>query len=158
MHFPVNDLPPEWVTSFERRLDQAKVSHANRQAYPKRVKFYVCFCQKFGCPATAPTALGAFLTKLAEKKHSIVDRHQTAIAVRLFLRYEPQERNLYLQLSTPNARPAPADLGPSLEFWRQGGLSALTVFPSAIASRRLAISSAGPWRWNSPPNAPLTFP
>jgi hypothetical protein len=90
------ELPPEWVTGFDRRLDKAKVPPPLRQAYHKWVKFYPYFCQKFGYPATAPTALGPFLTKLADKNHSIDDRHHAATAVRLLLRYDPQDPNLYL--------------------------------------------------------------
>ena len=104
---PMKEFPAEWVTIFKRRLDKANVPQPNRQVYHKWVKFYVYFCQKFGYPATAATALGPFLTKLAEKKHSIEDRHQAAIAVRLLLKYDPQEQNLYLQLSEPSPPPPP---------------------------------------------------
>jgi hypothetical protein len=77
---PMKELPTEWVTSFERRLDQAKIPHPLRKAYHRWVKFYLYFCQKFAYPATAPTALGPFLTKLADKSHSIADRHHAAVA------------------------------------------------------------------------------
>jgi len=92
----------------------ANVPPRSRHAYHKWVKFYIYFCQEFGFPATAPTALGPFLAKLAEKKHSIDDRHEAASAVRLFLRYEIQERNLYLQLSAPTPSPAPGGPDSSL--------------------------------------------
>jgi hypothetical protein len=64
-------LPSELQTSFDRRLDRARVPQQFRPDYHKWVRFYLYFCQKFGYPATAPTALGPFLTKLADKNHSI---------------------------------------------------------------------------------------
>jgi len=88
----MEELPAEWVSIFERRLATAKVPHADHPAYHNWVKFYLKFCQKFGYPATAPTALGPFLTKLADKNYSIHDRHHAAIAVRLFLRYDSPAR------------------------------------------------------------------
>jgi hypothetical protein len=97
----VQHLPAELVASFERRLDQARVPQPQRPDYHKWVGFYLYFCQKLGYPPTAPTALGPFLTKLADKNHSIDDRHHAATAVRLLLRYDPQDPNLYLQLSAP---------------------------------------------------------
>ena len=97
----MKELPPEWVTSFERRLDHARVPPAYRPAYHKLIGCYLCFCQKFGYPATAPTALGPFLTRLAEKQYSIEQRRHAAAAVRLLVRYDPQDSNLYLQLSAP---------------------------------------------------------
>src|SRR6516165_4472588 len=103
----MNELPAEWISIFDRRLVKANVPQPHRQAFHKWAKFYLYFCQKFGYPATAPTALGPFLTKLAEKKYSIDDRHQAASAVRILLRYDPQEQNLYLQLSAPASPPAP---------------------------------------------------
>jgi hypothetical protein len=105
----VKELPPEWVTSFELRLDQAKVPQSHRPAYHRLVKWYLYFCQQFGYPATAPTALGPFLTKLAQTKHSIEERRHAATAVRLLLRYDPQDPNLHLQLSAPCPPPPPAD-------------------------------------------------
>ena len=108
----MEELPAEWVSVFERRLAQAKVPHADRPAYHKWVKFYLKFCQHFAYPATAPTALGPFLTKLADKNYSINDRHHAAIAVRLFLRYDSQDPNLYLQLSAPAPPPSPAGISP----------------------------------------------
>lgn len=106
----MRELPAEWVKIFERRLDKANVSQPSRQAHLRWAKFYLYFCQKFGYPATAPTALGPFLTKLAEKKYPIEDRHQAATAVRLLLKYDPQEQNLYLQLSAPS--PSPEGIAP----------------------------------------------
>src|SRR5574342_79163 len=103
----MEQLPTEWVSIFERRLAQAKVPSADRPAYHKWAKFYLSFCQKFSYPATAPTALGPFLTKLADRNYSIDDRHHAARAVRLLLRYEPQDHNLHLQLSAPAPVPVP---------------------------------------------------
>jgi len=99
----MNAFPPEWVSSFQRRLEQAQVPFPLRPAYHKWVKFYLYFCQKFSYPASAPTALCPFLTKMAHKNYSIDDRHHAALAVRLLLRYDPQDRDLYLQLSAPIA-------------------------------------------------------
>jgi len=107
----MNQLPAGWTSIFERRLDQANLPQPLRQAFHKWAKFYLCFCQKFGYPATAPTALGPFLTKLAQKKYSIDDRHHAATAVRILLRYDPQEQNLYLQLSAPVSSPPPESFG-----------------------------------------------
>jgi integron integrase len=101
----MQQLPTELVASFERRLDSAHVPQTFRPGYHKWVRFYLYFCQKFGYPATAPTALGPFLTKLADKLHSIDERHHAATAVRLLLRSDPQDRNLYLQLSAPSSGP-----------------------------------------------------
>ena len=71
----MKELPAEWVNRFERRLDQAQVPPTLRPTYHKWVKFYLYFCQKFSYPASAPTALGPFLTKMAQKNYSIDDRH-----------------------------------------------------------------------------------
>ena len=103
----MKQLPAEWVSSFQRRLDQAQVPPTFRPAYHKWVRFYLYFCQKFSYPPSAPTALGPFLTKMAEKKYSLDDRHQATVAVRLLLRYDPQDRDLYLQLSAPKRRGTP---------------------------------------------------
>jgi hypothetical protein len=108
----MEELPAEWVGIFGRRLNQAGVAQPDHPAYYKWVRFYLRFCQKFGYPATAPTALGPFLTKLAEKNYSIEERHHAAIAVRLLLRYDPQDQNLYLRLSTPAAALPPAVSNP----------------------------------------------
>ena len=67
----MEELPEEWGACLNRRLDQKKVRHADRPRYHQWVKFYLHFCQKFGYPAATPTALGPFLTKLAEENHSI---------------------------------------------------------------------------------------
>jgi len=125
----MNELPAEWVTSFDRRLDKAKVPPPLRQAYHKWVKFYLYFCQKRGYPATAPTALGPFLTKLADKNHSIDDRHHAATAVRLLLKYDPQDPNLYLQLSAPALPPAPEPIGPTHARPCPANQSACSVCP-----------------------------
>jgi len=108
----MEELSTEWVNIFERRLAEEKVPTANRPAYHQWVKFYLTFCHKFSYPPTAPTALGPFLTKLAGKNYSIHDRHHAAAAVRLLLRYEPQDQNLYLQLSAPAPALSPAAKGP----------------------------------------------
>src|SRR5262249_28923003 len=94
-------------TTFERRLDRVGVAQSCRPAYYKWIRFYLYFCQKFGYPATAPTALGPFLTKLADKKHSIEERHQAATAVTLLLRYDLPDHKLYLELSAPSPLPEP---------------------------------------------------
>jgi len=75
----MKELPAEWVSTFERRLNQAQVPPTLRPAYYKWVNLYLSFCQRFSYPATAPTVLGPFLTKMAEKNYSIQDRHQAAI-------------------------------------------------------------------------------
>ena len=67
----MQQLPAELVASFERRLESAHVPQTFRAGYHKLVRFYLYFCENFGYPATAPTALGPFLTKLADKNHSI---------------------------------------------------------------------------------------
>ena len=103
----MNQLPAEWVACFDRRLDHAHVPPTLRPAYHKWVKLYLYFCNKFNYPPTAPNALGPFLTKLAEKNYSIDDRHHAAVAVRLLLKYDPQDRDLYLQLSAPAPFPLP---------------------------------------------------
>src|SRR6516162_888625 len=105
----MGDLSPEWAASFDRRLNQAKVPQAYRPSYHRWVNLYLQFCQTFAYPAAAPTALGPFLTKLAEQHHSIDDRHHAAVAVRLLLRYDPHEPGLYLQLSAP-APPNPSQM------------------------------------------------
>ncbi len=53
----MEELPAEWVASLERRLDEAKMPQPYRTGCHKWVKLYFHFCQKFGYPATAPTAL-----------------------------------------------------------------------------------------------------
>src|SRR5580765_5399421 len=123
------DLPAEWLATFDRRLEQAKVSQAYRPRYRKWVKFYLQFCQTFAYPATAPTALGPFLTKLAQNHHSIDDRHHAAIAVRLLLRYDPQDPNLYLQLSAPCPASAPGEAGSPLHRIQASHNSDLCVCP-----------------------------
>ena len=109
----MQELPPELAACFDRRLDKAEVPQSVRSLYRKWVRFYLSFCQKFGFPATAPTALGPFLTKLADKNYSIDHRHQAAAAVRLLLRYSPEDPNLYLQLSAPPPPPGPLQDGSS---------------------------------------------
>ena len=76
----MEQVPAELVTNFERRLDGASVPTSKRPEYHKWVQFYLSFCQKFGFPSTAPTALGLFLTKLAAKGYSIEQRHHAATA------------------------------------------------------------------------------
>jgi hypothetical protein len=56
----MQQLPAELTASFERRLDQARVPEILRVDYPKWVGFYIYFCQNYGFPPTAPTALSPF--------------------------------------------------------------------------------------------------
>lgn len=63
------------------------------------------FLPKLWLPGCRPTALGPFLTKLAEQGYSIQDKHNAAQAVRLLLCYDPPERNLYIELSAPASSP-----------------------------------------------------
>ena len=93
-------LSAELTASFQQRLDQAHVPQTLHQDYHKWVGFYIYFCQKYGFPPTAPTALGPFLTKLAAKDYSIEQRHYAAAAVRLLVRPDPKDPSLYLQLSS----------------------------------------------------------
>lgn len=116
----MKEFPPGWVAIFERRLDHAKVPQALRPGYYKWVRFYLYFCHKFAYPPTAPTALGPFLTKLADTRHSIDDRHHAATAVHLLLRYDPQDQNLYLQLSEPCPPPAASNTNVPLSGMPQG--------------------------------------
>jgi hypothetical protein len=92
-------LSAELTASFQQRLDQAGVPQTLHQGYHKWVGFYIYFCQKYGFPPTAPTALGPFLTKLAAKDYSIEQRHHAATAVRLLVRPDPKDPSLYLQSS-----------------------------------------------------------
>jgi hypothetical protein len=102
----MEELPTEWVVIFERRLRDARVPQPDQPAYHRWIRFYLRFCQRFGYPSTAPNALGPFLTKLADKNYSIEERRQAAAAVRLLLRYAPQDQSLYLQLSAPATTPS----------------------------------------------------
>ncbi len=103
----MQELPAEVAASFGRQLEQAKVPESQRPEYHKWAKLYLYFCEKFGFPATAPTALGPFLTKLAAKNYSIDDRHHAAKAVKLLVRHDPQAPNVYLQLSAPSPQAQP---------------------------------------------------
>jgi integron integrase len=94
-------LDPELEAAIERRLVGARVPHAHHADYHKWFRSYLCFCQQSGYAPTVPTALGPFLTQLAGKGHSIDQRHQAGLAVRLLLRPDPQDPSLYLKLSAP---------------------------------------------------------
>ena len=90
----MQQLPQALAANYDRRLDPAHVPSPQRQDYHKWVRFYLYFCQKYGFPPTAPTALGPFLTKLAAKDYSIDQRHQAATAVKLLVRPDPQDPSL----------------------------------------------------------------
>jgi hypothetical protein len=79
------------------------VAHLQRPNYFKWVGLYLGFCQESAYPPTAPTALGPFLTNLAAKGHAIDQRHHAATTVRLLIRPDPQDANLYQQLSALSA-------------------------------------------------------
>src|SRR5439155_4036805 len=70
----------------ERRLDRARMPTTQRADYHKWVRFYLDFCHKYGQPPASPTSLGPFLTKLASKGQSVVQRNQASVAVRLHIR------------------------------------------------------------------------
>ncbi len=86
----MQELTAEVAASFERQLAQARVPEPQRPDYRKWARYYLYFCQKYGYPPTAPTALGPFLTKLAARNYSIVQRHHAANAVRLLVRHDLQ--------------------------------------------------------------------
>jgi hypothetical protein len=96
----MQQFPPQLTAGFQRRLDQANVPQTLHQDCHKWAGFYIYFCQKYGFPPTAPTALGPFLTKLAAKGYSIEQRHHAATAVSLLVRPGPKDPSLYLQLSS----------------------------------------------------------
>lgn len=112
----MQQFPEELTASFQRRLDQAHVSEAQRQDYYK----WACFYIRFDFPATAPTALGPFLTKLAAKGYSIEQRHHAATAVRLLVRPDPKDPSLYHHLSNSSPFGSPP-----------GAFSQLASAPSA---------------------------
>jgi hypothetical protein len=58
-------VPPEVWANFERRLDEARVTPAERPDYRKWVSFYVDFCHKYPYPPSFPSSRGPFLAKLA---------------------------------------------------------------------------------------------
>jgi hypothetical protein len=91
-------LPSQLATSLQQRLDQAHLPQTLHLEYHKWAGFYIYFCQKYGFPPTAPTALGPFLTKLAAQGYSIEQRHNAATAVRLLVRPDTKDPSLYLQL------------------------------------------------------------
>ena len=76
---------------FERKLQLARVPELIRPQYRKWLRFYFLFCEKFGYQPCIRTSLGPFLTKLAAKNQTIEQRHEAAIAIRLFLRPELAE-------------------------------------------------------------------
>jgi hypothetical protein len=59
----MQEIPAELAVSFKGRLDRERVPEPRRPDYFKWVKFYLYFCQEYGYPPTAPTALEPFLTK-----------------------------------------------------------------------------------------------
>ena len=63
-------VSPELKAAYERRLDLAKVPAAQRPDYHKWVRFFLCFCQKFGYGPNLPTSRGPFLNKLTSVKTS----------------------------------------------------------------------------------------
>jgi hypothetical protein len=74
-----------WI-AFERRLERARVPVPQRPDYHKWTRFYLDFCHKYGHPPRSPTSLGPFLTKLASKGQSVVERNHASVAVRLHQR------------------------------------------------------------------------
>ncbi len=84
---------------FERRLDHAGVPLSLRPDYHQSARQYLEFCERADYAATAPTALGPFLTELAHKGHSIDQRHDAAKAVRLLTSPDPRDPTLYQHLS-----------------------------------------------------------
>lgn len=55
---------------------------------------------KFEYPPSAPTALGPFLTKLADKNYSIDQRHHAAMAIRLLLWQDLQDQAFIFTFQT----------------------------------------------------------
>jgi hypothetical protein len=53
----MKELPTEWLTSFERRLDQAKIPLPLRPAYLKWMKFYLYFCPSALTPVQGQSQL-----------------------------------------------------------------------------------------------------
>ncbi len=72
----MQQVAPETVVAYERRLEQANVPALQRPQYHKWTRFYLDFCHKYGLAARSPTSLGPFLTKLAAKNQSVEQREQ----------------------------------------------------------------------------------
>ena len=51
-------LPAEVWATFERRLDELRVTAPQRPGYRKWVCFCLDFCHKYGHPADSPWAVG----------------------------------------------------------------------------------------------------
>jgi len=130
----MQELLSQLAVAFDARLQQAQVPQNLRPDYHKWVKFYLLFCQKYEFSATAPTALGPFLTKLAAKGYSIEQRHHATSAVKLLVRADPQDPSLYLSLSSFGlAGSSPAAVGPSATSSPARRWASAPVQPHAVS-------------------------
>jgi len=139
----MQELLSQLTAAFDARLQQAQVPQNLRPDYHKWVKFYLLFCQKYEFSATAPTALGPFLTKLAAKGYSIEQRHHAMSAVKLLARADPQDPSLYLSLSSFGlAGSSPAAVGPGAKLSSARGCASAPVEHHAVSK---SLSNRASW-------------
>jgi integron integrase len=78
-------LSKQTIIAFDRRMERVGVPPEERPDYRKWVRFYLDFCRKHGYEPRLESSVAPFLSKLASKRQTAVQRKQASLAVILLI-------------------------------------------------------------------------